>query len=201
MEHAWWLVLSDIFRGDQQGTLGKDNSILSHDLFLDKIPPTVSSCPNSTKITSMTSLTRVNWTEPVFVDNVAVVEVLRSHAPGQLFAWGDYVISYIAKDAFSNSATCVFELFVSRKFRNAPLDTGSKFNVHKTFSRCPGRLLNVLYTLIYLLCPDGLFDFPSIDPFHRVLFNFWKPLIFCSSSNQRRSQDLHKHLRWRALLQ
>ena len=68
----------------------------------------------------MTSLTRVNWTEPVFVDNVAVVEVLRSHAPRQLFAWGDYVISYIAKDAFNNSATCVFELFVSRKFKNTP---------------------------------------------------------------------------------
>ena len=169
MEHAWWFCL--IFSGGSTGTLGKDNSILSHDLFLDKIPPTVSSCPNSTKITSMTSLTRVNWTEPVFVDNVAVDEVLRSHAPGQLFAWGDYVISYIAKDAFSNSATCVFELFVSRKFRNAPLDTGSKFNVHKTFSRRPGRLLSVLYTLLYLLCPIDLFDFSSIDPFHRVIFS------------------------------
>ena len=98
--------------------MGKDRLILSHVLFLDKIPPTVVFCPNSTKEISMTSLTRVNWTEPVFIDNVAVVEVLRSHAPGQLFTWGDYVISYIAKDAFNNSATCVFELFVSRKFTN-----------------------------------------------------------------------------------
>ena len=28
-----------------------------------------------------------------------------------------------------------------------PVDTGRKVNVHKTFRRCPGRLLNVLYTL------------------------------------------------------
>ena len=28
----------------------------------------------------------------------------------------------------------------------APVDTGHKLNVHKTFRRRPGRLLNVLYT-------------------------------------------------------
>ena len=28
-----------------------------------------------------------------------------------------------------------------------PVDTGRKLNVHKTFRRGPGRLLNVLYTL------------------------------------------------------
>ena len=29
---------------------------------------------------------------------------------------------------------------------NTPVDTGRKLNVHKTFRRCPGRLLNVLCT-------------------------------------------------------
>ena len=32
-----------------------------------------------------------------------------------------------------------------------PVDTGRKLNVHKTFRRRPGRLLNVLYT--FNLCP------------------------------------------------
>ena len=32
-----------------------------------------------------------------------------------------------------------------------PVDTGHKLNVHKTFRRCPGRLLNVLCT--FSLCP------------------------------------------------
>ena len=30
--------------------------------------------------------------------------------------------------------------------KNIPVDTGHKFNVHKTFRRRPGRLLNVLST-------------------------------------------------------
>ena len=82
---------------------------------LDKIPPTVKECPPSKKVISSLSSTRVDWDEPEFEDNVGVVEVLRSHAPNQLFLWGDYVISYIAKDAFNNSVTCIFELYVSRK--------------------------------------------------------------------------------------
>ena len=57
----------------------------------------------------------VNWKEPVFVDNVEVVQVIRSHAPNNLFSWGDYVVTYIAKDAFENSASCTFEINVSRK--------------------------------------------------------------------------------------
>ena len=32
-------------------------------------------------------------------------------------------------------------------FRNLPADTGRKLNVHKTFRRRPGRLLNVLRTV------------------------------------------------------
>ena len=34
----------------------------------------------------------------------------------------------------------------SLKYLNIPVDTGRKLNVHETFRRCPGRLLNVLYT-------------------------------------------------------
>ena len=34
-----------------------------------------------------------------------------------------------------------------------PRDTGRKLNIHKTFRRRSGRLLNVLLRLISLLCP------------------------------------------------
>ena len=37
------------------------------------------------------------------------------------------------------------------KFKNNPVDTGRKLNVHKMFRRRPGRLLNVLCT--FNLCP------------------------------------------------
>ena len=41
--------------------------------------------------------------------------------------------------------------YVKRALRNrqqttAPVDTGRKLNVHKTFRKCPGRLLKVLFT-------------------------------------------------------
>ena len=36
-----------------------------------------------------------------------------------------------------------------------PLDTGRKLNAHKTFRRCPGRLLNVLCTFILRPVPRG----------------------------------------------
>jgi len=52
----------------------------------------------------------------MFVDNVAIVSVVRSHAPGQVFEWGDHVVTYVAKDAFNNAATCTFELYVTRKY-------------------------------------------------------------------------------------
>ena len=59
--------------------------------------------------------TRVYWKEPLFTDNVDVVAIGRSHAPGQVFEWGNFIVTYIAKDAFDNSVTCTFELYVSRK--------------------------------------------------------------------------------------
>ena len=37
------------------------------------------------------------------------------------------------------------------------VDTGRKLNVHKTFRRCPGRLLNVLYTFNLRPVSAGLF--------------------------------------------
>ena len=41
------------------------------------------------------------------------------------------------------------------------LDTGRKLNVYKTFRRRSGRLLNVLYTSIYVMCPGK----PKLDLF------------------------------------
>ena len=42
-----------------------------------------------------------------------------------------------------------------------PLGAGSKLNVHKTFRRRPGRLLNVLCTLNYVLCPGEMSNYQA----------------------------------------
>ena len=46
-----------------------------------------------------------------------------------------------------------------RSFTVYPVDTGRKLNVHKTFRKRPERLLNVLCTLIYVLCLRPEFTF------------------------------------------
>ena len=48
--------------------------------------------------------------------------------------------TYVTEFSFSTPAT-LFQKFLY------PVDTGRKFNVHKTFRRRPGRLMNVLYML------------------------------------------------------
>ena len=39
-----------------------------------------------------------------------------------------------------------------------PLDTERKLNVHKTFRRCLGRYLNILYIYLSVLCPEERVD-------------------------------------------
>ena len=73
-------------------------------------------CPTAKKVITAITTTRVYWDEPLFTDNVQVVEIVRSHAPGQVFTWGDFVVSYVAKDAFGNAVSCVFEVYVTRKY-------------------------------------------------------------------------------------
>ena len=81
----------------------------------DKIPPTVVSCPNITKVVTPQRISQVFFTEPVFTDNKQVTVIQKSHRPGVSLAWGDYVVTYIAQDAFGNSASCTFDLNVMRK--------------------------------------------------------------------------------------
>ena len=61
---------------------------------------------------------------------------------------------FIQRILFGLSAVCFKEnLYVSEENNSSfPVDTGRKLNVHKTFRRCPGRLLNVLCTFNLHLC-------------------------------------------------
>ena len=90
------------------------NDDFSFSYTTDKISPQVASCPDSKTVLSSTKTKRVFWSEPKFTDNKGVVSVSRSHASGQLFEWGDTVVTYIAKDAFNNVAECTFRIYVTR---------------------------------------------------------------------------------------
>ena len=47
---------------------------------------------------------------------------------------------------------------------NAPVDRGRKLNIHKTFRRRPGRLLNVLCTFNLRLVSTGTINFSGRKP-------------------------------------
>lgn len=55
----------------------------------------------------------VSWTEPVATDNVGVVTLSRTHAPGQTFPAGTTDVSYMAEDAAGNRTTASFSVTVA----------------------------------------------------------------------------------------
>ncbi|XP_070569244.1 uncharacterized protein [Ptychodera flava] len=80
---------------------------------IDKIPPEVLFCPNDTWIINSKSRLSVGeWEEPIFTDNVEVINVTKSYRIGTVFAWGQYLVAYVAADASGNTAMCIFTLYV-----------------------------------------------------------------------------------------
>ena len=83
----------------------------------DTESPQVQSCPTETIIQQATRFPYVlEWTEPTFIDNVEVTEVLRDDQPGKaVFTWGLFTVKYSAFDAAGNVAECVININVIRR--------------------------------------------------------------------------------------
>ena len=63
---------------------------------------------------------------------------------------------------------------------NAPVDRGRKLNIHKTFRRRPGRLLNVLCTFNLRLVSTGTINFSVfILKTYAIINNKFFPAYFC----------------------
>lgn len=89
--HTWLELLGNV-RGDLEviepsacggercppGYKGHDCSIR-----VDKNPPTVHGCPGDFRVVSPSRLSQVNWTEPIFSDDVGVIIVFQTHRPGK----------------------------------------------------------------------------------------------------------------------
>ncbi|XP_033113942.1 uncharacterized protein LOC117114394 [Anneissia japonica] len=82
-------------------------------ILIDKIPPVITYETGDTRIVNQESRLSVGeWIEPIFTDNIGIVNITQSHRVGQVFAWGEYLIVYVAYDAALNSATYQFKLYV-----------------------------------------------------------------------------------------
>lgn len=85
---------------------------------VDKEPPHVQHCPGDIWVISRNGSARVEWDEPVFVDNVGITKLIErsGHRSGQTLLWGAYEITYIASDAAGNTASCSFKVSVLSEF-------------------------------------------------------------------------------------
>ena len=94
-------------------------------------------------------------------------------------------VVFVQKNLCVNEFLLIYKKVSSVKNNSYfPVDTGRKFNAHKTFRRSPGRLLNVLCTFNLRPASTGSYlsrnkrDYSS----HLGLF-FVKDLIFCERLN------------------
>jgi len=55
----------------------------------------------------------VTWNEPIFTDNIQLVQLNKSKEPGELFQAGYHEVVYTGQDAAGNLAKCQFTIHVT----------------------------------------------------------------------------------------
>ena len=78
-------------------------------------------------------------------------------------------------------------------FVHSPVDTGRKLNVHKTFRRLPGRLLNVVCTFNLRLLSTGSYVLLLIDLFSVLFRHLQNCVCFSLTQVQERKYNLINH--------
>lgn len=81
--------------------------------------PNITGCPSDMNATTDpgVSNTAVNWTAPVFTDNVDIINATSSHSPLDNFTIGVTEVSYNGSDSAGNVASCTFIITVSGKWK------------------------------------------------------------------------------------
>lgn len=86
---------------------------------LDITAPVVSSCPSDMLKGTDTRWKKVNWTHPVFTDNVGVMKIVSNKRSGEEFERSTSLrVRYVATDAASNKAYCEFIVTIERTSLN-----------------------------------------------------------------------------------
>jgi HYR domain/Secretion system C-terminal sorting domain len=109
----------------------------------DVTPPVLTPCPSSILSIVLTHGATPNWTLPTATDNCAgAVTVTGTHAPFQLFSLGVTTVTYTARDAANNTATCTFTVTVQQQ-------GGNPCNPDVTppvLTPCPSNILSIVLT-------------------------------------------------------
>jgi len=77
--------------------------------------PRVTNCPTSLTVylEPGQSSQIVTWNEPIFTDNIQLVQLNKSKEPGELFQAGYHEVVYTGQDAAGNLAKCQFTIHVT----------------------------------------------------------------------------------------
>ena len=102
----------------------------------DAQAPIFANCPaNITQATGGTTAV-VNWTPPTATDNCTnPATITSSHNPGATFPVGVTTVTYTARDASNNAATCTFTVTISNPCTNdtqAPVFSNCPTNINQT---------------------------------------------------------------------
>jgi hypothetical protein len=82
----------------------------------DVTKPLLSACPTNQSLSTTTSSVAANWLAPSATDNCpGSVTVTSTHNSGQAFAVGATTVTYTARDAANNTATCSFVVTVTQQ--------------------------------------------------------------------------------------
>lgn len=80
---------------------------------VDNKPPILSSCPANKTVTANASCQAVvTWGDPLYSDNCVGTTLSSTKPSGSIFNLGTTVVTYTAKDAAGNMATCSFNVTV-----------------------------------------------------------------------------------------
>ncbi|CAH3173342.1 unnamed protein product [Porites evermanni] len=85
-------------------------------LVKDLEPPKFVSCPNDTKIISLTRESKLMLPAVVATDNVGVTEIKTSIPNGTEVEWGEYEVTYTASDKAKNTASCSFDITIADSY-------------------------------------------------------------------------------------
>ena len=83
----------------------------------DKKPPELLYCPGDVWALSKSNQTLVNFEEPQFIDDLKSIQIASENdlRSGQLYAPGEYRLTYIAADESGNTEKCSFHLYVLKE--------------------------------------------------------------------------------------
>jgi ELWxxDGT repeat protein len=92
-------------------------------------PPVLTNCPANINLPQTGTTTVATWTAPTATDNCSYPSVSSTYSSGAAFSVGTTTVTYTAKDAQNNTATCSFTVTISPQTTGGDVCTNSAASV------------------------------------------------------------------------